>query len=91
MSSSMGPVTFLRRQDGQSASEDAPSEGAMLRIESEVETLLADASGRASAIPEAQRLALERLAARLLQDGTVDRETLVTLIADDCSTSPGKS
>jgi cell division protease FtsH len=84
MSPSVGPMSFgpaSRPQPGEAGGADW-SEEVTARIEAEVQSLLARAFGRACADLERERPALDRVAGALLQRGSLDREELLQLMAE---------
>jgi len=78
MSESVGPVSFTRRERG--GEPDAMSEQISMRIEREVDGILARAFDRAVAELTTHRAALEAVSAALLEQGSLDRDQLIELM-----------
>jgi cell division protease FtsH len=78
MSASVGPVSFARRERG--GEPDAMSEQISMKIEREVDAILAHAFDRAVQELTTHRAALEAVSAALLDQGSLDRDQLIELM-----------
>jgi cell division protease FtsH len=82
MSAAVGPVSFQSREArDRSAERDGMSEQVTAQIEAEVQTLLSRAFDRACQELMVHRRSLDRVASSLLDQGSLDREELLGILA----------